>query len=98
MEAKGGVVVVHTRLPPHGISSRIRVSKVFSELIRFDTLHLCISFPSSLEIVGPVDSLTIMNPLHEKHSVTSKITAAKMSKFQKFLYIFFTGKCGWHYT
>ena len=40
MEAKGGVVVVHTRLPPHGISSRIRVSKVFSELIRFDTLHL----------------------------------------------------------
>ena len=52
MGAKGEVVVVRTRLPPHGISSRIRVSKVFSELIRFDTLHLCkvghcISFSSS---------------------------------------------------
>ena len=27
--------------------------------------------------------MAIMNPLHEKQFVTSKITAAKMSKFQK---------------
>ena len=49
MGAKGEVVFVHTRLPPHGISSRIRESKVFSELIRFDLGRAKFSSPITIK-------------------------------------------------